>query len=276
MRHNEPQPFVPQAPARAAAHRVLLACAHGLYRAGNGCLIVAAGLLRREELQAASIDQYRVFNLTASEVDAGLSPAERRFYGTFLRDKDRVFLAGCGSGRDLIALQSMGYDVTGLEPVPELVELARGHLKRRGLSAAVHAGVIQTAHLDGPYDAVIFSSGCYSYVQGSAVRVATLRRVAQHLARDGRVIVSYHPATHQSRLGRWIARASARVGRADWVPEPGDTFSRDLHVPGLIRYHRAFRPEEFARECHAAGLDVLADELSVEGLRFAAAALSAS
>jgi SAM-dependent methyltransferase len=272
MPGSELRPFVPQAPARAVAYRVLLACAHGLYKAGNGCLIVAAGLLRREELQAASVEQYRVFNLTAFDVDAGLSAAERHFYGKFLRDKDRVLLAGCGSGRDLIALLSMGYDVTGLEPVPELVELARGHLKRRGLSAAVCAGLIQTADLNGPYDAVIFSNGCYSFLQGSAVRVATLRRVARHLARDGRVIVSYHPAKHQSRLGCWLARASARVGKADWVPEPGDTFSRDLHVPGLVRYHRAFRPEEFARECQAAGLDVLADELFDEPFRFAAAA----
>jgi SAM-dependent methyltransferase len=272
MLRNKLQPFVPQAPARAVAYRVLLACADGLYKAANGCLIVAAGFLRREELQAASVEQYRVFNLGAFEVDAGLSAAERHFYGRFLRDKGRVLLAGCGSGRDLIALQSMGYDVTGLEPVPELVELARGHLKRRGLSAAVHAGLIQTADLDGPYDAVIFSNGCYSCVQGSAVRVAALHRVAQHLARDGRVIVSYHPATRQSRLGRWLTRASARVGKTDWVPERGDTFSRDLRVPLLVRYHRAFRPEEFARECDAAGLDVLADEPSEEELRFAAAA----
>jgi SAM-dependent methyltransferase len=275
MRRNESQPFVPQAPARAAAFRVLLSCAHGLYKAGNGCLIVAAGLLRRAELQAAAIDQYRDFNLTAIEVDAGLSPTERHFYARFLRDRDRVLLAGCGSGRDLIALRSMGYDVSGLEPVSELVELARGHLTRHGLSAAVHAGLIQTAHLEGPYDAVIFSNGCYSFLQGSDVRVATLQRVARHLARDGRVIVSYLPARHQSRLGRWLARASARVGSADWVPEPGDTFARDLCVPGLVRYHRAFQPEEFARECQAAGLDVLADELFGEGLRFAAAAASA-
>jgi hypothetical protein len=122
---------------------------------------------------------------------------------------------------------------------------------------------------------VIFSNGCYSLLQGSAVRVATLRRVRQHLAPRGRVIVSYHPATHQSRIGRWLTRTTARLSAGDWVPEPGDTFSRDLYVRGLIRYHHAFAPQEFARECEAAELTLLADERFGEGYHFAAAGLPA-
>jgi len=276
MAGDASRPFVPQAPARSLAYRALLASAHGLYKVGNGCLFMAAGLLRREELQAASVGQYRVFNLTAFEVDAGLSSAERIFYGRFLSAGDRVLLAGCGSGRDLIALQSMGYNVTGVEPIPELVDLARQHVARRGMTIPVHCGIIQTAELAGSYDAVIFSNGCYSCVQGSRARIAMLARVAGHLADQGRVIVSYHPATRQSTVGRWLARAGARVGQADWVPEAGDTFSRDLFVPDLVRYHHAFHPDAFAAECRGAGLAVLADELFNEGLRFAAMAPPAS
>ena len=252
-------------------YRALLTSAYGLYKAGNGCLFVAAGLLRRDELQSASVDQYRTFNVSAFDVDSGLSPAEQLFYSRFLRHKDRILLAGCGTGRDLIALQQLGYDVTGLEPVPEVVELARQHLARRGLSALVQTGLIQNAELGGRYSAIIFSNGCYSLLQGSAVRIATLNRVAEHLTPSGRVIVSYHPASRQSRLGRWLTRTAAWLSGGDWVPEPGDTFSRDLYVPGLIRYHHAFGPTEFARECEAAGLTLLADETFSEGYRFAAA-----
>lgn len=263
--------FVPRGPVRGLLYRALLASAHGLYRAGNGCLFTAAGLLRRDELQAASVDQYRKFNVSAIDVDAGLSPAEEYFYRRFLRARDRVLLAGCGTGRDLMALQVRGYDVTGLEPVAEVVALAKQHLARRGLVAPVETGLIETAELRGPYDAVIFSNGCYSVVQSSAVRVAALRRVADQLAPGGRIIVSYHPAAQQSRIGRWLIRAAARVSGADWVPERGDTFSRDVAVPGLVRYHHGFAPGEFARECDAAGLAVLADEQYSEGYFFAAA-----
>ena len=263
--------FAPRGSLRAPLYRVLLASAEGLFKAGNGCLLFAAGLLRREELQAASVDQYRRFNVSAVDVDAGLSPAELDFYGRFVRAHSRVLLAGCGTGRDLIGLQLMGHDVTGLEPVPEVVQLARGHLERRGITASVELGLIERSQLRDRYDAVIFSNGCYSLLQSSLLRVETLRRIAGHLAPGGRVIVSYHPARGQSRIGRWLTRTAARLAASDWIPEKGDTFSRDLYVAGLIRYHHAFAPGEFASECEAAGLTVLADEPYGEGYVFAAA-----
>jgi len=263
--------FSPRGSLRAPLYRALLASAQGLYKAGNGCLFIAAGLLRRDELQAASVDQYRRFNVSAIDVDAGLSPAERHFYGRFVRPQSRVLLAGCGTGRDLIGLQLLGHDVTGLEPVVEVVQLARQHLNRRGITASVELGLIERSELRDRYDAVIFSNGCYSLLQSSPMRVATLRRIAGHLAPGGRVIVSYHPGRPQSRLGRWMTRAAAWLAAADWIPEKGDTFTRDLYVTGLIRYHHAFAPGEFAGECEAAGLTVLADEPYGEGYVFAAA-----
>lgn len=276
MEADRPAPCVPRGGLRSLVYRALLSSAHGLYKAGNGCLFTAAGLLWRDELQAASVDQYRFFNVSAFDVDVGLSPAEQHFYRRFLRDRDRVLLVGSGSGRDLIALHSLGCDVTGLEPIPELVELARQHLERRGISASVQTGLIQTAEIAGPYDAVIFSNCCYSCIQGRQTRVDSLVRVSRQISARGRVIVSYHPAKSQSALGHWLARASARLGGVDWRPEPGDTFARDFQVPGRIRFYRAFEPKEFANECAAAGLTVLTDEPSDEGARFAAAAIGSA
>jgi len=263
--------FAPRTAFRALLYRALFASAYYLYKAGNGCLLMAAGLLRRDELQAASIDQYRTFNVSPFEVDAGLSPVEQVFYSQFLREKDRILLVGCGTGRDLIALHLLGYDVTGLEPVPEVVALAQQHLARRGVSVPLQTGLVETAELNGRYDVIVFSNGCYSLLQGSGSRVATLRRVAEHLAPAGRIIVSYHPAKEQSRLGGWLIRTTSWLSSGDWTPEPGDTFARDLFRPGLLRYHHAFRPEEFARECQAAGFSVIADQMFSEGYRFAAA-----
>ena len=271
MAVERPAAFVPRGRVRGLAYRALLASAHGLYKVGNGCLFAAAGVLRRDELQAASVDQYRRFNVSSIDVDAGLSPAEQHFYGRFLRPRARVLLAGAGTGRDLIALHLLGHDVTGLEPVADVVELARQHLDRRGIAVAIDIGLVESSELRGPYDAVIFSNGCFSLLQNSAVRVATLRRVAAQLAPRGRVIVSYRPARSQSRIGRWLTRAAAQVSGADWTPEIGDTFTRDAYVAGLIRYHHGFQPGEFARECEAADLALLADEPYGEGYVFAVA-----
>jgi SAM-dependent methyltransferase len=262
---------MPRGPLRGTSYRVLLRAAHAFYKAGNGCLFMAAGLLRRDELQSASVEQYRVFNLSVAEVDAGLTPAEQDFYSRFLRQGDRVLLVGSGTGRDLIALRVLGYDVSGLEPEPALVEIAAQHLTRRGLSAQMQTGLVHRADLDGPYDCVIFSNGCYSLVQGTATRIAMLARIAQYLSPRGRVIVSYHPGKPQSSFGHLLSRMAARVARADWTPERGDTFARDVYTPGLIRFHHAFAPSEFARECAAAGLRLLADDKYSEGYFFAAA-----
>ena len=271
MAGDYPASFAPRGRIRSLLYRALLWSAHGLYKLGNGCLFTAAGLLRRDELKAASVDQYRTFNASAIDVDAGLSPAEEHFYGRYLRAGERVLVAGCGTGRDLIGLHVRGYDVTGLEPVAEVVAIAKRHLARRGIVAPILTGLIETAVLSGPYDVVIVSNGCYSLVQSSAVRIGALRRVAAHLAPNGRIILSYRPAARQSHIGRWLVRVAVYVSGADWVPEKGDTFSRDVARATVVRYHHGFGPGEVARECDAAGLRLLSDEQYSEGYFFAAA-----
>lgn len=263
--------FRPRSLVRSLAYRALLTLAHAAHKIGNGALFTAAGLLRRDELNAASVEQYRVFNVSDVEVDGGLTSAERDFYARFIKPQGRVLLVGCGTGRDLIALQELGHDVVGLEPIAEVVDIARHNLARRRSTARVRHGLVQSAELDGPYDAVIFSNGCYSFVPGSAERIAALRRVADRLSTRGRIIVSYHPATAQSTAGRWLTRTAARVSGAGWVPERGDTFARDHAVRDLIRYHHAFAPAELAAECAQAGLRVIADEPTSDGQWFAAA-----
>ena len=263
--------FRPRSPVRSLVYRALLGFAHAAHKMGNGALFTAAGLLRRDELHAASVEQYRVFNLSDVEVDAGLTSAERQFYARFIEPRGRVLLVGCGTGRDMIALQEIGHDVVGLEPIAEVVEIARHNLARRRSAATVRQGLVQSAELGGLYDAVIFSNGCYSFVPGSVERIGALRRVAEHLSPRGRIIISYHPATAQSAAGRWLTRAATRVSGAGWVPEPGDIFSRDNAVRDLIRYHHAFACAELAAECAQAGLYVIANEPTSDGQWFAAA-----
>jgi SAM-dependent methyltransferase len=252
--------FGPKPGVRSIAYRLLWACSDAFLRAANGCLFIAAGLLRLDERQSASREEWRRLNLSSYDVDAGLTPAEREFYSKFLKQSDRVLLVGCGSGRDLLALRLLGYDVTGIDQVPTLVEAALGHLARHGITAPVRTGEIEAADIDGSYDAVIFSGGCYSYLSSSRTRLAALARVRASLGHDGRVLVSYHTHRQQSGIGRWLTRISARLSGADWSPEAGDTFWRHHLVPGVLSYCHVFEREEFQRECTTAGFNVLAQE----------------
>lgn len=256
---------------RSFGYRLLWVCADLLQSTSNGCLYLAAGLLRRDDLRAASLARWAHFCTSVDEVDAGLDAWERRIYRDVLRPSDHVLLVGCGTGRDLLALRELGYDVTGLEQVPELVEMARRHLLRRGLTATVLEGFVESLNLDERYDAVVFSDGCYSSLPRSASRIATLTRVKTRLSPEGRVVVAYRGFSGQSRLSRLLTRISAGLVRADWRPEPGDTFSRDHLARRILRYEHRFRAGEFAGECAAAGLRVLRDEEVVAPVRCAVA-----
>ena len=242
-------------------------------KAANGCLYLAAGLLREDELQAASEARWRDFGAAVADGDAGLSATEKDFYTRFSRPSARVLLVGSGAGRDLLALHLMGYDVTGLEQVPHLVAMSRKLAERHGVTIPVYGGRIQTAELNGCFDAVIFSLGCYSYMQGHDARVAALRRLHPHLSRAGRVLLSYHPRQGGSRIAGRLTAVSARLSRAGWTPEPGDVFSRDFMTPRVLRYQHEFEPRELVQECADAGFQIVADEPS-DALRFAAAVRS--
>jgi SAM-dependent methyltransferase len=268
---RDPKHFAPAGPVRGLAYRLLWGCSDTLHSAANACVCVAAGLMRQADLEANARLLWREYFAADDEVDFGLDRWERRVYTEILRPSDRVLLIGSGTGRDLLGLRELGYDVTGLESVPELVELSRQRLARRGVTATVLAGPVQTVELGGRYDAILFSSGVYSYLPGMAARVATLERLEDHLSSDGRLLVSYLTFVGQSPLSRWLTGVSARLAHADWKPEPGDIFSRDRVASRAVRYEHGFLPDEVASECTAAGLRVVRDRLESQPFRCAVA-----
>ena len=203
---------------------------------------------------AASRIRWRDYGFSADDFSIGLEPWERRLYSDLLRPSDRVLLVGCGTGRDLVGLLELGYSVTGLEQVPELVELARGNLARRGMVAEVLTGGVEAVELGTGYDAVIFSPGVYSCLHQSASRVALLARIKACLCPEGRILISYYGLTPRSPLSVHLTRMTARLTGADWRPESGDSFSRDAKASQILRYEHLFRPGEVAHECAAAEL----------------------
>lgn len=232
------------------------------HRAGSACECLAVGVLRRRDLQAAMQIQFRSFGASPDEADEGLTPFEDRVYRHWLPPSGRVLLVGSGAGRDLLGLRRLGYDVTGVEQAPDLVEAARTHLNRHGIVAPVTAGFIEAVELDREYDAVVFSPSCYSNMRSAASRVAALARLRPHLSPGGRLVISYIRFASQHGVAVSLMRLAARLTAADWQPEPGDTFTLYRDTPGLLYFFHSFRPGEVSRECAAAGFRVLAEEFS--------------
>jgi SAM-dependent methyltransferase len=193
---------------------------------------------------------------------------ERRLYGEVLRPDDRVLLVGCGTGRDLVGLHELGCDVTGLDPAPRIVDIARKHLARRNIASEVLAGFVETADLGRRYDAVVFSPGVYAYVPQSASRIAALARIGNHLTPGGQVVISYTEMAEPSPWAIWLVGVTARFSRADWRPEPGDCFARDYHAERVLRYEHQFRTGEVTGDCEAAGFRIVRDEAVKGALRY--------
>jgi SAM-dependent methyltransferase len=176
-----------------------------------------------------------------------------------------VLVVGCGSGRDLLPLLEQGYRAEGLEPVAVCADLARARVAGRGLAAPVHTADIATAALLGRFDVVIFSWLCYSYIPTRGRRVATLARVREHLAPEGRVLISYVRAQPPPRRLPWrLARLASYLSRADWRPEYGDVFIARPDTR-CIHYEHQFGRAEIEAEGRAAGFAVAFHEQSSDG-----------
>jgi SAM-dependent methyltransferase len=245
----------------------LLALARTLDRGVAVATFVAAGLLRLDALGRHMGENWRQFGAVQSEADiaGGLFPWERKFYGRFLTPGDRVLVVGCGGGRDLIALLEQGCRAEGLEPVAVCAEQARERLAARGLAADVVTADIVTAVLSHRYDAIVFSWLCYSYIPLRARRIAVLRKVTEHLAPGGRILISYVPAPQRLRRLPWrLAWLASRLSRADWRPEHGDVFMRQPDT-GCIHYEHQFSEAEVEAEVRAAGLVVALHEPGPDG-----------
>ena len=245
----------------------LVGLARTLDRGVTVSTFAAAGLLRFAMLGRHMDENWRHFGATQAEPDVatGLFNWEKQFYGPFLAAGERVLVVGCGSGRDLIPLLEQGCRAEGLEPVAQCADMARARLAARGLVAAVYTADIATATLTGPYDVVIFSWLCYSYIPQRGRRVAALRKVSEHLAAGGRVLISYVLARPAPRRAPWrLARLAAQLSRADWRPEYGEVFIARPDT-GCIHFEHQFAPAEIEAEARAAGLDVASHEQSSDG-----------
>lgn len=126
--------------------------------------------------------------LVFSGKDAGLRTVLTRIHNTlsyrmFLPSPQpgKVLDVGCGTGGYLAQWQRLGWTVEGLEPTPNVAEIARTRL-----GATIHEGVIETATLpQGHYDVITM---CHSLEHTYSPRTALLR-AWQALKPGGHILI---------------------------------------------------------------------------------------
>ena len=188
-----------------------------------------------------------------------LFPAEREMFERFIPPRSRVLIVGCGGGRDLIALEALGHTMTGVEPSRSALEMCETALRGRGRTATLVRDFFEDARVSAPFDAIVFSHFCYSYIPESARRIACLRKAAGLLAPGGRVFVSYVVTGGPHPMLPRLARLSAALTGCDWRVEAGDAVS--LRHEGMPRpcffLEHVFTGAEIPEEIAAAGMEVV-------------------
>jgi SAM-dependent methyltransferase len=155
--------------------------------------------------------------------------------------KGSLLLLGVGGGREAITLAKMGYDVTGVDFVPAMVERAKTNAQQRGVT--IQGFSQEISKLDVPintFDVVWISRSMYSCIPTRARRVEMVRRINKALKPGGYFICQFHwnPRAYPSRKVTFLRRLIAFFTLGNFSYENGDMLWLN------VEYLHAFGSEE--------------------------------
>jgi SAM-dependent methyltransferase len=236
----------------------LLRVARSFDLAARVCTWLAAATLQRRDIRSDAEQSWGTFHALDANIDRGLFSWEELLVNRFVKPHDRILVVGCGTGRDLVALSARGHDVTGVEPAPAAVALAREGCASRGVAAAIVHGYFEDVVLTTRFDVIVLSYLCYGYIPESVRRVDVLRKARGLLTPGGRILLSYAGHRERRRSKRFaVIEQGARLRRSDWRPEEGDVIHPIFVGHPRFHYEHIFVPGELEAEAAAAGLRTL-------------------
>jgi SAM-dependent methyltransferase len=214
-----------------------------MIRMGDRIRLLSLVVMRPSDLVEFSRQSYarptRVASWSeAALVDSGLSSDELGLLEQSPVESGRLLLLQVGGGREVIPLAQRGFQVTGVDFVPGMVEQAKAHAARHGVHLE---GLVQEiSRLDvapASFDLAWLSARMYSCVPTRLRRVEMLRRIGQALRPGGCLICQFawKPNLQISPRGWRLRRVLACLCWGYRQFEPGDMLWGDaefLHVFG--------------------------------------------
>ncbi|MGD9920399.1 MAG: class I SAM-dependent methyltransferase [Pseudorhodoplanes sp.] len=158
----------------------------------------------------------------------------------------RVLVLGAGGGLELKALARMhpGWTFDGVDPAPQMLELAQQTLGPLAPRARLHEGLIDIAP-DGPFDAA--TSLLTLHFLAADERVRTAREIRRRL-RPGAPFVAAHSSFPQSEAERrlWLKRYAAFALGAG--ADPAQTEKMRAAVEAHLNLYSPEQDEAILRE----------------------------
>lgn len=109
---------------------------------------------------------------------------------------ESVLDLGCGSGGHLVSLAERGYDLTGVDVSPRMLEHVRAKCEPLDPAPALHRQSIDALDLDEDFDAAIGMFSVLNYLTTNDELERGFAAIADHLSPDGLLVadVWYGPA----------------------------------------------------------------------------------
>jgi SAM-dependent methyltransferase len=239
--------------------RLRIALARSLIRLGNFIQSIPIMVMRPDDLVEFSRQTYArqsaVSGWSDPElVNEGLYAEESELLKKIPDPTGRLLLLGVGGGREVIPLARLGFQVTGVDFVPEMLEQAKRNAARQGIK--IDGLVQEISRLELPentYDLTWLSAAMYSCVPTRKRRLEMLRRIYKALRPGGFFICQFHWGAgkmHSSPVER-ARKAVAWLTLGNIPYEPGDMLWHNIEF-----IHGFLSIEELNSEFQKSGFEV--------------------
>jgi SAM-dependent methyltransferase len=118
----------------------------------------------------------------------------------------------CGTGRFLIPLLEQGYDVTGFDNSPHMLNMCRKKCKERGLTGTLQEATFETFSLQAAYNLIFIPSGSFGHLISSKQVSQALTFIAGRLKSGGKFVFEIETLR--------AIREPQGVWRGRWVNKP--------------------------------------------------------
>jgi len=193
-----------------------------------------------------------------NEADFSLDETEKYFANKYLTPGNRILVMGCGGGREAIALAKMGFEVTGVDIVPECVKIARENTLKIHLKADFSCQDMSKLQLpkDKKIDCIMFSALIYSLIPSRRKRIKVLKNLRTYLAPDGKIFLSFLFEKKIDRRHEGLKKLVARITLGNLAYESGDW------VEGDGEFKHYFNKDQIESETSSSGFKL--EEINLE------------
>ncbi len=161
-------------------------------------------------------------------------------------DGKRLLDLGCGSGRHLVELAKRGYEMTGVDARPEMVEFVEQEASREELPITASVDDLRDLTVQGTYDAAFCFMDTFRFLLSNDEIIRHLRAVADRLVPGGLYLTDF-----------WVPRQWDQIGNEihQWEQTHNGTMVRVFYLqhPDSIDPIRQTFEDELVFEIHEAG-----------------------